>query len=81
MSSLDCLHILIFDVKLLVYLGLHLFLFNLLARKICAVSYVYFAILEVSCMSFELDYSLHLQYYGSYIGAFLKGFPEYSGGH
>ena len=61
-----------FDVYLVVYFGLHLFLFNLLARKLCAINYVHFPILALFCMPFDLKYSLHLQNYGSYIYAFWK---------
>ena len=70
LSSLYAFYIFISDVYLVVYFGLHLFLFNLLARKLCVVSYVHFPILEVFCMPFEMHYSLHLHNYRSYIYAF-----------
>ena len=61
----------IFDVYVVVYFGLHLSLFNVLAKKLCVVSYVHFQIQSDFCMPFELNYSLHLPNYGSYLG-FLK---------
>ena len=50
----------------MVYFGLHLFLFNILARKLRVVSDVHFPIIEVFGMPFELHYSFHLKNRGSY---------------
>ena len=54
-----------------------LFLFNLLARKLCVVSYLYFSILEIFSMPFELYFILDLQNYRLYTNAFVKGFGSY----
>ena len=58
---------------LVVFFGFQFFLLSLLASKFCVVSYVDFPILEISCMSFQLYYSHHLQICGSYIEAFVRG--------
>ena len=50
--------------------GLHWFLLNLIATKLCVVSNVHFPVLDIFCMRFELNCSLHLKNYGSYFEAF-----------
>ena len=55
LSLLFSLYIFIFDVYLVVNFGLHLFLFHLIARKLCGVSNVPFPILAVFCMPFEFN--------------------------
>ena len=63
----------IFHRKLLVCFRLQLFLYNLSARKLCVVSFIYFSILEISFRAFKLYYSSYLKNYGLHSDAFWRG--------
>ena len=71
------LWIFIFDVQFLVYFCLQLFLFNLVAGKLCVVSFIHFSILEISVLPSKVYDSPHLKNYGSYIHTFLRGYSWY----